>query len=76
MSLREFLRTDTAGRLTPEALDRALRIEVASRVFRTGKQTLWRWPDGSHTVSIRNRSYHAEHPIPADKVAEWKRRLG
>lgn len=45
---------------------------VARKVFRTGVQSLWEWPDGSHSVSIKNRSYSSEHPLPSDKVETWK----
>lgn len=52
-----------------------MRQLVAQKTFRTGVQSLWRHPDGTHTVSIKNRTYASEHPIPPEKVPIWKELL-
>ena len=50
--------------------------KIAERTWRIGVETLWvRRSDGQHFVSIRNRTYQAMHPIPAERVEAWRGRL-
>ena len=53
----------------------ASRTLLARKTFRTGVQSLWRYADGKHTLTIKNRSYRSEVPIPEEKVELWKELL-
>lgn len=48
---------------------------IARRTFRTGVQSLWRFPDGRWFVGLDNRTNRTRIEIPADKAPIWKELL-
>lgn len=45
-------------------------VVMRQKVFRTGKQTLWR-KGGTFYMTIRNRSYRSTQQVPLDRVPAW-----